>query len=163
MSSNAASRRRLRNRHIHGTTRFRDPADPMKPRTEYKLRLDRHNYAGFPRWLQQQGATRLHSDRIVYSTYFDAQRLQMLQDTDEGIVPRKKIRIRCYGIHTASCGADHRLEVKQTTERQCLKEMRECPDWQCLQSTGIFNPDYRHCRAIVSVEYQRSYYQVHEV
>lgn len=135
----------------------------MKPRIEHKLSLDRADYPGFLRWMQHHDAVLLHPDRVVTSTYFDTAGLRMFFDTDEGLVPRKKVRIRCYGTHGPSCDADHQLETKQTTEQQRLKQTRSCPDWQRLQSDGINDPDYGLCLPTVTVTYRRSYYQVHDV
>ena len=135
----------------------------MKPRIEQKLLIERSDYANFLAWLRSEGAEMLHPDRVITSTYFDSSDFAMWRDTDEGLVPRKKIRIRCYGGHTATCGAEHHLEVKKTTEYQRLKEIRPIPEWRRLVSEGFFDPDYGACFPMVRVEYWRSYFRVHGV
>jgi SPX domain protein involved in polyphosphate accumulation len=132
----------------------------MKPRIEQKLHFHRTDYPGFLRWMQNNGGTVLHPDRSIHSTYFDSVGLQMFRDTEEGVVPRKKVRIRCYGSHGPECPADHFAEVKQTTERQRLKETRRCDDWQHLHDIGIDDSQYGVCRPVVGVSYRRSYYEL---
>lgn len=132
----------------------------MKPRIEQKLHLDRSDYPGFLRWLQSQEGTSLYPDRSINSTYFDSVGLQMFRDTEEGVVPRKKIRIRCYASHTLKCTGTHFVEVKETTERNRLKETQRCDDWQHLYEVGISDSAYGVCLPVVEVSYRRSYYEV---
>lgn len=135
----------------------------MKPRIEQKLLVEPGDYPALLTWLSRSGATLLHPDRTVTSTYFDTPDLLMFRDTVEGISPRKKVRIRCYGPHEPTCAARHSLEIKLTTEAGRLKRASDCPDWQHTFSRGIADPDYGLCVPAVTVTYQRSYYGVHGV
>ena len=135
----------------------------MKPRIEQKLLVGPGEYPALLAWLSRSGATVLHPDRVVTSTYFDTPDLLMFRDTAEGISPRKKVRIRCYGSHDAECSAKHSLEIKLTTEAGRLKRSSGCPDWRQVFAAGVFDPDYGLCEPAVTVNYQRSYYSVHDV
>jgi len=135
----------------------------MTPRIEHKLRLDRTDYGAFLRWLQIEGAEVEYPDRRVNSTYFDSSTFQMFQDTYEGLVPRKKVRIRCYGTHKSSCASPHQLETKLTTDEGRLKEVRSAPEWRTLHASGVFDSRYGICKPVVAVSYVRSYYRLHEV
>lgn len=135
----------------------------MKPRVEQKLRVEPHELADLYLWISRHGGGQLHPDRKVTSTYFDTQDLLMYRQTDEGITPRKKLRIRCYGNHPADCAAEHNLEIKITTEFTRLKETRACSDWRSLIASGIHDVDYGWCFPQTVVSYQRSYYSMLDV
>ena len=55
-----------------------------------------------------------HSDRIVSSTYFDNDKLSMFHHSEEGIVPRKKLRLRSYSKNAHET-TDTLLEKKITS------------------------------------------------
>lgn len=130
----------------------------MSARIEQKLLVERHHYTGFLIWLKRHGARVLHPDRCVFSTYFDTSDLLMFRQTDEGLVPRSKVRLRCYGGHGDGCQAEHFLEIKKTSEHHRMKETRLVRDWQIMCLDGHIERDYGICLPVVSVEYRRSYF-----
>ena len=67
----------------------------MAFRTEEKIFIHQNNYIEFLQFLQHQNSKRLFPKRLVHSVYFDNERSQMYQDSQEGSVTRKKIRISC--------------------------------------------------------------------
>ena len=46
--------------------------------------------------LSKQGMTTLYPKRVINSCYFDTPNLDLFCDSEEGVLPRKKIRVRWY-------------------------------------------------------------------
>ena len=67
----------------------------MNFRLEEKISINNFNVFDFKKWLFSKGAKILYPSRIINSIYFD-NNLKMYSDSNEGTVPRKKIRIREY-------------------------------------------------------------------
>ena len=65
-------------------------------RIEKKYRIDKSNKINFYNWLKEKKFKEIFDKRIVNSIYYDNINLQMYDNSIEGIVPRKKIRIRYY-------------------------------------------------------------------
>ena len=70
----------------------------MSFRKEIKFNLNKLNLEKFLFWIEKEGAEKLHNKRIVNSIYFDNEKLSMYHDSVEGIIPRKKIRMRNYNF-----------------------------------------------------------------
>ena len=68
----------------------------MIPRIEQKLEIDKSSYINIIEWLKFKKAEILYPERLVNSRYYDNYNLQMYYDTVEGLLPRKKIRLRTY-------------------------------------------------------------------
>ena len=66
----------------------------MSFRKEKKIKVTIHEYNKFKNLLFNQGMELLHAPRLISSVYFDTNNLQMFHDSEEGTLPRKKIRIR---------------------------------------------------------------------
>lgn len=132
----------------------------MQPRIEQKLNTNSLGFVGLLRWLHAADGKILYPSRQVSSTYFDTPSFQMYHDTVEGIVPRRKVRIRCYGIHSLNCGSSHTLETKLTTELGRRKQTQPID-----QSGGIWNvelpdPQYGWLRPSIHVTYEREYFSI---
>ena len=93
----------------------------MIPRIEQKLELNKNHYLDLLNWINHAGGKILYPERIICSRYFDNKNMQMYFDTVEGIVPRKKIRIRTYGSNNFSFSNNYSLEIKMSTEYNRLK------------------------------------------
>ena len=89
----------------------------MIPRIEQKLEIKKNHYLDLLRWIHHKGGKPLYPERKICSRYFDNNNMQMYFDTVEGIIPRKKIRIRTYGSDNFnSTNNQYFLEIKMTTE-----------------------------------------------
>jgi hypothetical protein len=132
----------------------------VKSRTETKLLIERSDLPNFFKWLASSSAKELHPPRQISSNYFDNKRLQMFQETAEGLVPRQKYRIRCYGNHDDGCDARHFMEIKETGIAGRSKSSEEVLDWKSLVISGWSTRRYGICRPSLSVQYWREYYAV---
>ena len=68
----------------------------MSFRLEEKLNIDNNNLFIFKKWLYANNAKKIYDGRIISSIYFDNIRMDSYKDSNEGITPRKKIRLRSY-------------------------------------------------------------------
>ena len=68
----------------------------MSFRIEDKLYIRPENLIDFKKYVFQNDAKNLYQPRKINSLYFDNLNLDMYSDSVEGLVPRKKIRIRNY-------------------------------------------------------------------
>ena len=66
----------------------------MSFRIEDKLYIKSENLIDFKNFLKINFCKSLYKPRIIESLYFDNHKLQTYNDSIEGMVPRKKIRIR---------------------------------------------------------------------
>ena len=136
----------------------------MSFRVEEKLLVRSNQVAGLLKWLSDENSILLHPKRRIYSTYFDTAAFSIFSDSEEGSVPRKKIRIRTYNAsgHFKNPNA---LEVKISSIEGRFKTTRALSNDEAreLLSVGIFDPTYGTCDPVVSVAYNREYFQVHDV
>ncbi len=80
----------------------------MSFRIESKILVNKDNFTEINKFLKESSAKVLYPKRIIKSLYFDNINHQMFEDSEEGCVPRKKIRARCY----PETSYDFNLEIK---------------------------------------------------
>ncbi len=68
----------------------------MSFRIEEKLYIKDENLLDFKEFLNNNRAKAIYEPRVIESLYFDNNNFQIHNDSVEGLVPRKKIRIRNY-------------------------------------------------------------------
>ena len=68
----------------------------MSFRIEEKLYIKSEHIIDFKEFLIKKSAKKIFHPRLIRSLYFDNLNLDMYNDSLEGLVPRKKIRIRKY-------------------------------------------------------------------
>ena len=68
----------------------------MSFRKEIKSILNRRNSFDFKKMIIKKGAIEIYPKRKISSLYFDNAKKQTHVDSEEGALPRKKIRIRTY-------------------------------------------------------------------
>mgnify|MGYP001199348116 CR=1 FL=1 len=132
----------------------------MKPRIEEKLEVSRKDYPKAIAWLSNNGFTVLHPTRIVNSVYFDNHKLQMLFDAQEGITPRRKIRIRYYGSDQFTSTQSFALEVKESTALGRLKSIQSDLNISNTLSKGVYDKIYGLCFPVVKIKYKREYFKL---
>ncbi len=134
----------------------------MSFRKEEKLNIHNSQLLNLLDWVYKNDGYKLYETRIVSSTYFDNDSMQMFKDSEEGCVPRKKIRIRSYSKD------EHRvnqstLEIKTSSIEGRYKTGDKNFDLKKTMSNGFFDNDYGICKPIVRVNYKRDYYKIHNV
>jgi len=134
----------------------------MKFRFEEKIKLDSKKIFFFKKWLNENKAQNIYPNREVYSIYFDNKEFQTHQDSIEGVVPRKKIRLRTYNFISENVN-NFNLEIKKTLPFGRLKDSHSFKKKNNLLRNGLFLSDYGWCYPKIIVKYVRSYYQLSKI
>ncbi len=131
----------------------------MSFRIEEKLNIDKNNLFLFKKWLNINKAKKMYCGRIVTSIYFDNTRMDIYHDSNEGVVPRKKIRFRTYDNDI-----DHinngQLELKISSAEGRFKSTIKNKKINSILKFGLFDKDYGTCKPKVVVSYSRSYIKI---
>jgi len=134
----------------------------MSFRKEEKLNIHKNQLHNLLDWIVSNDGYKLYETRTVSSTYFDNEEIQMFKESEEGSVPRKKIRIRSYTKEDHKIG-ECALEVKISSIEGRYKTTDKNFNLNKIMSIGVFDKDYGICTPKVRVSYKRDYYKIHNV
>lgn len=134
----------------------------MSFRIEQKLQVVQSQMPVILDWIFSNGAVPLYPRRRINSIYFDTSSLHMYHDSNEGSLPRKKVRIRCYGECNHDSG-DHFLETKISSVEGRYKTVEKCADSSRTRRLGVIDSQYGDIRPVLEVSYLREYFQVKDV
>tara|TARA_B100000902_G_scaffold394946_1_gene452374 strand:- start:16221 stop:16814 length:594 start_codon:yes stop_codon:yes gene_type:complete len=125
----------------------------MSFRKEIKFNLNKANLKKFLIWIEKEGAEKLHNKRIISSIYFDNDKFSMYHDSVEGIIPRKKIRIRNYNEKS-----DFLFEKKISSQEGRFKTSKKIFRYDKIIKSGYLDNQYGLCRPKIKITYERSYF-----
>jgi hypothetical protein len=131
----------------------------MSFRKEEKLLLNPRKYKEFLSLISEKNGSILYPNRIVSSTYFDNELFQMYRDSNEGVVPRKKIRVRSYNVEPHNEN-NSSLEIKISSVENRFKTVSKKELSNNLFFRGYLDANYGLCFPKARVTYERSYYLV---
>lgn len=131
----------------------------MTFRIEEKINIKKQNLFKFYDWLNFNSAKKIYPDRKISSLYFDNQNLNMYHDSIEGLIPRKKIRVRSYNNQSLT-NEDLNIEKKITSAEGRFKESTPIKNVDEKLKFGILDQNYGICKPIIKVCYNRAYYSV---
>ena len=103
----------------------------------------------------KQGMTELYPSRKVISCYMDNDNMDMFMDSEEGVLPRKKVRYRWYDD-----GNSYSKEIKISSIEGRFKTNKLIMDIDPDQITKIrlFDHEYGNLCSKIIVSYTREYY-----
>jgi len=134
----------------------------MSFRKEEKLNFAKSQLLNLYSWISKNEGIKIYDDRLVSSTYFDNETMQMFKDSEEGTVPRKKIRIRSYDKLEHKIGSSA-FEVKRSSVEGRYKTSTKNYELEKIFKFGYFDKEYGVLHPKVRVTYLRSYYKVSNV
>ena len=104
-----------------------------------------------------RGATTLYPPRKIHSVYFDTYDGRIFHDSDEGSLPRKKIRIRCY---PESQKIENNIEIKTSSIEGRFKTSKNLPPQEHgeIIHNGYFDNLYGLVFPIYEISYNREYF-----
>lgn len=128
----------------------------MSFRKEKKFRVTVSDFYKFQGQLHQQGMKTLFESRLITSVYFDTVDLNMFHDSEEGVLPRKKVRVRWYNddklftLESKTSSIEGRFKVTSELENN-------------FSESEIFrrkrlDAQYGHIQPTLKVSYNRSYF-----
>ena len=128
----------------------------MSFRIEEKLFIKTENLVDFKKYLKLKSVKPLHKPRLIKSLYFDNINFDMYNDSIEGVVPRKKIRVREYPNDEDK---NFYLEVKHSSVEGRFKTREKINKEKVslLKKTGVFDNQYGVCLPTFYVSYEREY------
>ena len=126
----------------------------MSYRKEKKYRLTIFEFNNIKNYLLKNGMSILHKTRNIKSTYYDNNLLDMFNHSEEGVLPRKKIRIRSYNlsdvrsieVKVSSIEGRHKKTLK-TFKKSSAKYFKNMQD----QQYGLLTPS-------LFISYNREYF-----
>lgn len=137
----------------------------MSFRKEMKSTLSSSKLFTLIRWIHSNGGNILYPDRLVNSVYFDNINLNMYNHSIEGVLPRKKIRLRIYkkenSLDIIKSAAN--LEHKISSVEGRFKISKKYINSQIDRRVTINDPDYGICSPKLNVIYKRTYYKIKNI
>lgn len=131
----------------------------MSFRKETKFRVTVNEFYRIYEQLKLRGLNQLYNHRQVNSIYFDTENLSMFNDSEEGTLPRRKIRIRWYDDVMK-----YNLEQKISSIEGRYKKVTERYDRQIssgdLSDCKFFDNQYGLVRPQLKISYKRWYCQL---
>lgn len=131
----------------------------MSFRVEEKIVLTPYECSELTAELERRGMTTLYPARRIRSVYFETPDLRMFRDSEEGVLPRRKIRLRHY---PSDPDAGWTLETKISSIEGRFKSARKKDEAAALSlmSSGLFDRQYGLLHPRLAVEYERRYYRL---
>lgn len=132
----------------------------MSFRKERKFNLTSYDAKLLKSELLNRGMIELHPKRKINSTYFDTKCCRAFNDSEEGLLPRKKTRLRWYE-NSSECNLEEKfssIEGRFKTSTKVNQDQRT----EYL-SNGYLDSFYGLVFATKTISYYREYYSFNNV
>ena len=126
----------------------------MSFRIEEKLLFNPNQIFDLRKWLSQNEYSILYPKRKIKSLYFENSVNQIFLDSEEGITPRKKIRIRNYPDNIDKKFFFEK-KISSPDGRYKQKKIVNSNEIENLKKFGYFDEVYKSCYPKLFVEYSR--------
>ena len=134
----------------------------MSFRIEQKLKIAKGKIFQLKSWISKNKGIRLHPNRIINSIYFDNENYSMYNQSLDGTLPRKKIRLRIYEKDfTYDKNISKEIKSSSVEGKYKITELAKNP--LKLIDLGIYDNNYGLCHPVLNVLYERSYYKIQDV
>ena len=134
----------------------------MSFRVEEKLLINRKQILEFKDFLFKKHAKKIFPSRKIQSLYFENFNEEMYKDSLEGIVPRKKIRVRNYP-NDKKISLYLEMKISSPDGRYKTRKIIDKYKFDSIKKLGIYDNQYGVCRPLIYVTYNRKYYQLYDV
>jgi len=128
----------------------------MSFRKEDKFRLSYSDMVKIQDHLLSLGMKELYPSRVINSCYFDNDSLTLFHESEEGVLPRKKIRIRWYDKVMSFT-----KEIKTSSIEGRFKSLKKTPKLKHLDDvldSQYFDSSYGILKPSLLVSYERQYF-----
>jgi len=126
----------------------------MSFRKEKKFRLTWYDFESLKNELLLKGMTQLFAKREINSLYYDDENHSMYHDSEEGLLPRRKVRIRWYDdIKKAS----NEVKISSFEGRFKTSSLAHAESENSLPQS-LFDPHYGVIIPSLLVSYTREYF-----
>ncbi len=134
----------------------------MSFRIEEKILVNKNQILDFRKFCLDIHAKKLYDTRVIKSLYLDNNNKKMFNDSIEGVLPRKKIRIRQYPESKLN-EFFFEEKISSVEGRFKIKKKINKDDFLKIKNSGYLDNLYGHCKPIVYVEYKRKYFNLGKV
>lgn len=131
----------------------------MSFRLEEKIELHISDYLKILFLIKKNGGNEIFKERKISSLYFDNKNYDMFLDSEEGVLPRKKIRIRNYPEEKKS-SFYHEKKISSVEGKFKTSEIISLSKKNKFLEQGIFDNDYGLCFQNIWVSYKRRYFKI---
>ena len=107
------------------------------------------------------GMKLIYKKRQINSIYFDTKELQMFHDSEEGVLPRKKIRVRWYDLSNI-----YSKEIKVSSIEGRYKTSSKLNNINKLidvYDINFFDQSYGYVYPLIQISYSRSYFKLNNM
>ena len=134
----------------------------MSFRIEEKLKVAESKIFQLRDWITKNMGVTLYPTRTINSIYFDNQDYTMYNQSIEGVLPRKKIRLRVYGKEfSPNKSINKEIKISSVEGKYKISELVQNPSK--LLNFGIYDNNYGLCIPVLNVLYERSYYKIKNI
>ena len=129
----------------------------MSYRKEKKFKLTKSEINKLKTDLNRLGMEKLYLNRKINSIYFDNKNFDIFKDSEEGVLPRKKIRVRWYDQK-----AEFKKEIKISSSEgrfKINKKLNQIKSKENIENLLFFDQTYGSLNAKILISYVREYYK----
>jgi len=132
----------------------------MSFRIEKKYLIQPNQILEVNNWLSKNNFSKLYSGRQIESIYLENYQNDMFLNSEEGCVPRKKIRLRAYPQNQKKI-KKFLLEIKTTSVEGRFKSTKKINERQSLKilNNGYTDTLYGICKKKLKVNFYRTYFK----
>ena len=126
----------------------------MSFRKEKKFRLSKFDFELLKSNLSLRGMQLLYAKRVINSVYYDTELYDMFNDSEEGLLPRKKIRFRWYN-HISRVNKEEKINSFEGRFKTSV--LANVPSQSSLPQT-LYDSNYGLMSPSLFVSYIREYF-----
>ena len=134
----------------------------MPFRIEQKIKLTPGKLFDLREWIEKNDGKLIYPDRVINSIYFDNRDYLMYYDSMEGVLPRKKIRLRQYSTNFLLTN-NVKKEIKISSVEGRYKTSSDEGNIKKIMNHGIMDNKYGACQPVINIVYERSYYKIKNI
>ena len=136
----------------------------MSFRKEKKYRLSYSDMLLIKRTLLNSNMTELFPKRVVNSCYFENNKFELFHDSEEGVLPRKKVRVRWYSQSLLddsekifSCSKEVKISSIEGRYK-IVDKFNSLMSIDDVRELNFFDNIYGNLTPVLIVSYEREYY-----
>ena len=134
----------------------------MSFRIEEKLKVAESKLFQLRDWITKNMGITMYPSRTINSIYFDNQNYTMYNQSIEGVLPRKKIRLRVYDKEfSPNKSINKEIKISSVEGKYKISKLEQNP--LKLLNFGIYDNNYGLCLPVLNVLYKRSYYKIKNI
>ncbi len=129
----------------------------MSFRIEDKYLVKKEDKIEILSFIKNDGFEEKYKKRNITSIYFDNKFLSMFEDSEEGVTPRKKIRLRFYENNKEDLNFEEKINSQEGKYK--ISNKLSLNKMNFYINNGYYDSSYGNCYPILIVNYDRFYFQ----